>query len=64
MSSAAQVNALDDQTRSDQIRPVALLVPLRMPVHDRQPGVWKGKVTVSEDFDALTDPDAVEWFGE
>ena len=33
-------------------RPVARLVPYRARVQQRQPGIWRGKVTLSPDFDA------------
>lgn len=33
-------------------RPVARLVPLRTRTQPRQPGAWRGKVTIADDFDA------------
>lgn len=38
-------------------RPIARLVPYAEKTHPRQPGRWKGRVTVAADFDAT--PDAV-----
>lgn len=32
--------------------PVAMLVAYRPPKPKRQPGLWKGKVWISDDFDA------------
>lgn len=32
--------------------PKARLVPLARPVRHRRPGAWKGRVRISEDFDA------------
>jgi prevent-host-death family protein len=33
-------------------QPKARLVPLARPAKDRKPGGWKGRVTISPDFDA------------
>jgi prevent-host-death family protein len=33
-------------------QPKARLVPLAPPAKDRKPGGWKGRVTISPDFDA------------
>lgn len=38
-------------------RPIARLVPYAEQPHPRQPGRWKGRVTIAADFDAT--PDAV-----
>jgi prevent-host-death family protein len=32
-------------------RPVARLVPLRTRTHPREPGLWRGRVTLAPDFD-------------
>lgn len=34
-------------------RPVARLVPYRQIRADRQPGAWRGRVQISQDFDEL-----------
>ena len=31
--------------------PLAMLVPLRKPAKQRQPGKWKGRIQIAEDFD-------------
>jgi prevent-host-death family protein len=44
-------------------KPVVTLVPVR-PAHRRRLGRWKGKVVMSEDFDApLSDRDLAAWTG-
>ncbi len=42
-------------------RPVARLVPLRSRMAPRQPGVWRGRVRVSPDFDQ-TDEELLDAF--
>lgn len=44
-------------------RPVALLVPFRARRPTRAPGVWAGKVTIDDDFDAFTADDEHVWYG-
>jgi prevent-host-death family protein len=36
-------------------RPVAMLVPYRKPRVRRQPGAWRGRVWIADDFDELPD---------
>lgn len=31
---------------------------------DRTPGAWHGRIRIPEDFDAFTDADAADWYGE
>jgi prevent-host-death family protein len=45
-------------------RPVARLVPLAQRRPDRVPGLLAGQITISNDFDELTDQDARDWYGE
>lgn len=42
-------------------RPMARLVPFDRPEAPRRPGLWKGKVTIADDFDA-PDPRVEELF--
>lgn len=42
-------------------RPVARLVPYRVPRQPRRPGLWRGRVTLAPDFDA-TDPELLDAF--
>ena len=34
------------------------------PAPDRVPGAWRGRVRLSERFDAFDETDASEWYGE
>lgn len=45
-------------------RPVARLAPLEPKRPDRVPGLWKGLVTIADDFDDFTEQDARDWYGE
>ena len=45
-------------------RPVARLVPLAPRRPDRVPGLLAGQITISDDFDELTEQDARDWYGE
>ena len=45
-------------------RPVARLAPLEAKRPDRVPGLWKGKITIADDFDDFTEQDARDWYGE
>ena len=45
-------------------RPVARLVPYRRTVGTRQPGAWRGRVHLSEDFDELPAELAAAFAGE
>jgi prevent-host-death family protein len=42
-------------------RPVARLVPFRIRTAPREPGRWRGRVTLAPDFDA-PDPDMIDSF--
>lgn len=44
-------------------KPIAKLVPWQ-PTVQRAPGIWAGKVTISDDFDTFTEQDALDWYGE
>ncbi len=45
-------------------RPIARLVALAQPPGRRVPGGWRGKVSLSPDFDALPDEIAAAFRGE
>ena len=45
-------------------RPMAKLVPYREYSGPRQPGYWRGKVEIRDDFDALPDDAAAAFRGE
>jgi prevent-host-death family protein len=45
-------------------RPVARLAPLEAKRPDRVPGLWKGRITIADDFDDFTEQDAKDWYGE
>jgi prevent-host-death family protein len=45
-------------------KPMAKLVPYRQPVESRQPGFWRGKVRIADDFDALPEDLAAAFRGE
>lgn len=44
--------------------PVARLAPLAPRQPDRVPGLWKGRITIADDFDEFTEQDARDWYGE
>lgn len=44
-------------------RPVARLVPL-LTRRDRTPGLFAGQITIAPDFDAFTEADESDWYGE
>jgi prevent-host-death family protein len=44
-------------------RPVARLVPFTAKSKPREPGIWRRKVTISDDFDEFTAADEREWYG-
>lgn len=52
----------DEVVLTDAGRPVARLVPIVEPTHDRTPGLNRGEVWVGEDFDDPL-PDTF-WLGE
>ena len=45
-------------------RPMAKLVPYRAEAGPRQPGYWRGKVKIQDDFDALPEDLAAAFRGE
>ena len=73
------VNVYDAKTRLSQLiarvedgeeitiarhgRPVARLVPFAEQRQVRKPGVWRGQVKISDDFDTFSDDEAREWYG-
>lgn len=44
-------------------RPVARLVPLARRQAPREPGAWRGRVRIADDFDEFTDGEAAMWYG-
>ena len=47
-----RVEAGEEITLARAGRPVARLVPYRRTSEPRRPGLWKGKVTLADDWDA------------
>ena len=45
-------------------RPIARLVPYRVPRKPRTPGGWEGRVTIADDFDILPEEIAAAFRGE
>jgi prevent-host-death family protein len=45
-------------------KPLAKLVPYRVSACPRQPGFWRGKVTIKDDFDELPEEIAAGFRGE
>jgi antitoxin (DNA-binding transcriptional repressor) of toxin-antitoxin stability system len=44
-------------------RPIAMLGPLPRRQTSRAPGLLRGKIEISPDFDEFTNEDAVAWYG-
>lgn len=44
-------------------RPVAQLVAFREERSPRVPGLWRGQVSIADDFDDFTPADDTEWYG-
>jgi prevent-host-death family protein len=44
-------------------RPIAILGPLQRRAVSRSPGLLRGKIEISPDFDEFTDEEAVAWYG-
>lgn len=60
----SRVEQGEEITISRNGRPVARLVPLSSRRPDRVPGLFAGQITMSDDFDAFTEQDARDWYGE
>lgn len=45
-------------------KPMAKLVPYRVETTPRQPGYWRGKVDIGDDFEALPEEIAAAFKGE
>lgn len=45
-------------------KPLAKLVPYQIEEHPRQPGYWKGKVQIADDFDELPEELVTAFRGE
>lgn len=60
----AQVEDGEEITITRHGRPVARLVPHGRRRARRNPGFWRGRVTLPEDGDSFSDADARDWYGE
>lgn len=58
----ARVEGGEEVTISRNGRPVARLVPYRADRVSRQPGSWRGRVRIADDFDDLSPNDADDWY--
>jgi len=58
----ARVQAGEEIVIAKAGRPIARLVPMTSSIHQRSPGTAKGRVWVSEDFDAPLPDDVVTAF--
>lgn len=54
----------DRMTITRNGKPVARLVPYVPDRPMRAPGAWAGLIKIADDFDALTDADLEDWYGE
>jgi prevent-host-death family protein len=43
-------------------RPIARLVPFTEKVDVRQPGIWRGQVSIADDFDYFSADDERNWY--
>ncbi len=59
----ARAEAGEEITLTRHGRPVARIAPLPDRGGRREPGAWRGKVVIGEDFEAFTPDDAEAWFG-
>jgi prevent-host-death family protein len=60
----ARVEAGEEITLSRNGRAVARIVPLAWRAITREPGIWKGRIVVHDDFDEFTEQDERDWYGE
>ena len=58
-----RVEAGEEITLARAGRPVARLVPFKIRLEPRKPGIWKGQVVIGPDFDEPL-PEFDEAFGE
>ena len=59
----AEVESGAEITISRNGRPVARLVPYATTRSPRTPGVWRGEVTIADDFEAFTPELDRHWYG-
>jgi prevent-host-death family protein len=59
----ARVESGEEMILTRHGRPVARLVPFTAQSKPREPGVWRGKVNVADDFDEFSVDDDREWYG-
>jgi prevent-host-death family protein len=57
-----RVQAGEEITLARAGRPIARIVPFQAPQEPRKPGIWKGRVWISPDFDEPM-PDIEDAFG-
>ena len=60
----SRVEAGEEITLSRNGRPVARIVPLTWKAIIREPGAWKGRIVIHDDFDEFTEQDELDWYGE
>ena len=60
----ARAESGDEIVISRHGRPVARLVPYRPESRVRRPGIWRGQVTMSPDFDDFGAADERAWYGK
>ena len=58
------LDAMTIRRGKDAGKPLAKLVPYRTSHKPRQPGAWRGKVKIADDFDALPEDIAAAFRGE
>ena len=59
----ARVEEGEEITIARHGRPVARLVPFTEHRQVRKPGLWRGQVKISDDFDTFSDDEVREWYG-
>ncbi|MEO6827199.1 MAG: type II toxin-antitoxin system Phd/YefM family antitoxin [Microbacteriaceae bacterium] len=58
----ARVESGEEITLSRNGRAVARIVPLVAHPQRREPGIWRSRVTIADDFDEFTEADEREWY--
>lgn len=59
----ARAEAGEDVVIARNGRPIVRLVAIARERPDRTPGSWRGRVVISDDFDAHTASDDADWYG-
>lgn len=60
----ARAEAGEEITLTRHGRPVARLSPITRRHEPRTPGAWRGQVTLQPGFEAFTEDDDAQWYGE